>query len=74
MKKRFDSSRRGEAPKKARKSARKCPCCGATPCSCEKTCFCQELKGELEEDDDADAASFDDDLQFSFLRFAEPGV
>ena len=70
MKKRLDSPRREGAPKRSRKGARKCPCCGSTPCSCEKTCLCQELKGGLEEDDESDAesAAFDDDLQFSFLR------
>lgn len=74
MKKRLDSSRRDGAPKRGRKGARKCPCCGAAPCSCEKTCFCQELKGGLEDDDEADAGGLEDDLQFSFLRFGEQGA
>lgn len=76
MKKRFDASRRDGAPKRGRKGARKCPCCGSTPCSCEKTCFCQELKGGLEDDEDdgTDSAGFDDDVQFSFLRFGEQGA
>lgn len=73
MKKRFDSSRRDEAPKRGRKGARKCPCCGAAPCSCEKTCLCQELKGELEDDEDAAAEgpSLDDDFQFAFVRYEQ---
>jgi len=76
MKKRFDSPRRDAAPKRGRKAARKCPCCGSAPCSCEKTCFCQELKGGLDDDDeaDSDAAGYDDDLQFAFLRYGEQGV
>lgn len=75
MKKRFDSTRRDAAPKRARKGARKCPCCGSAPCSCEKNCFCQELKGGLDDDeDDAESAAFEDDLSFSFLRGAEHGA
>ncbi|HXS99662.1 MAG TPA: hypothetical protein VN915_03240 [Elusimicrobiota bacterium] len=76
MKKRLDSPRRGAAPKRGRKGTRKCPCCGSTPCSCEKNCFCQELKGGLDDDDEADveSAGLDDDLQFAFLRYGEQGV
>lgn len=76
MKKRIDSPRREQAPKRGRKGARKCPCCGAAPCSCEKTCFCQELKGDLEDDEDdgADAAGLEEDLQFSFARCGDPGL
>lgn len=73
MKRKMHASRREETPKKARKGARRCPCCGAAPCSCEKTCFCQELKGELAEDEngDADDAGLEEDLNFSFLRYGD---
>jgi hypothetical protein len=74
MKKKMHASRRDESPKKVRKAARKCPCCGAAPCSCEKNCFCQELKGELAEDEseaELEGARLEDDLQFSFLRYGE---
>ena len=72
MKNRFESSSRDAAPKKARKAAKKCPCCGAAPCACEDTCLCQELKGGLEDDQDeaADGPSFDDDFAFA-ARYGE---
>jgi hypothetical protein len=75
MKNRFDSPRRDEAPKKGRKTARKCPCCDAAPCSCEETCLCQELKGGLEDDEDdaADGPSFDDDFSFA-ARYGDQGA
>jgi hypothetical protein len=73
MKKKFESPRRDGAPKRGRKGSRKCPCCGSTPCSCEKTCFCQELKGGLDDDDesDAEAAGDDFDVQVAYLRCGE---
>jgi hypothetical protein len=76
MKKKIRSSSRDESPKKGRKAARRCPCCGAAPCACEKTCFCQELKGEIEDENEAEAdgAGFVDDLRFSFLRHGEQSV
>ena len=74
MKKQIRSSRRDESPKRGRKAARRCPCCGAAPCACEKTCFCQELKGELEDESEADGGGLVEDLQFSFLRYGEQSV
>ena len=73
MKKRIEAAGRGGSPKKGRKGARKCPCCGAGPCACEKTCICQELKGEMAEDEPDDDA-FEDDLRISFQRYGEQSV
>ena len=70
MKKRIGASGSDGSPKRGRKGARKCPCCGASPCACEKSCFCQELKTEMA-DDEPDDDAFEDDLRFSFLRHGE---
>jgi hypothetical protein len=73
MKKRIAAAGRGGSAKKGRKAARKCPCCGCAPCACDKSSLCQELKGEMADDDSGDAA-FEDDLRFSFVRYGEQSV
>ena len=70
MKKQIGAAGRDGSPKRGRKAARKCPCCGSAPCACEKSCICQELKGEMADEEPADVA-FEDDLRFSFLRYGE---
>jgi hypothetical protein len=72
MKKRIGAVK-GESQKRVRKGARRCPCCGSAPCSCEKTCFCQELKGEME-DDDPDETGYEDEPRFSFVTYGEQNV
>jgi hypothetical protein len=77
MKRKIAASGKVVASKKARKGARRCPCCECAPCACAKTCFCQELKAELmddEEEDEADDGRFEDELRHSFLRFGEQGA
>ncbi|MFI5348924.1 MAG: hypothetical protein ACHQ2Z_05225 [Elusimicrobiota bacterium] len=73
MKKRIAAAGRDGTPKKGRKGARKCPCCGCAPCACDKSCLCQELKGEIP-DEDAEDAGLEDDLRFSFIRYGEQSV
>lgn len=74
MKRQIRASGRDESPKRGRRGARKCPCCGGSPCTCEKTCFCQDLKAEMTDDvseAEMEASEFEDDLRFSFLRYGE---
>jgi hypothetical protein len=73
MKKRIGAATGGETRKRGRKGVRRCPCCGAAPCACEKSCFCQELKDEIEEDD-SDETRCEEELTFSFLRHGEQAV
>jgi hypothetical protein len=70
MKTRFEEEGTGAAAKPRRKGSRRCPCCGAAPCACEKTCFCQELKGEVN-DEEEDEPAPEVDFHFSFLRHGE---
>ena len=73
MKRKIAALGKGGA-KKARKGARKCPCCECAPCACAKSCLCQELKAEMTEeetDDETDDGRFEDELRHSFLRFGE---
>lgn len=70
MRKRITAAELDESPKRRRRGARKCPCCSCAPCACEASCFCQELKSEMP-DDENDDAGFEGDLRFSFLRHAE---
>jgi len=53
------------SPKRGRRPAATCMCCGFAPCTCPKTCFCQELKAEMTDDDDV---RFEEEPDFSFLR------
>ena len=74
MKRKIAASGRGGASKRARKGGRKCPCCECAPCACDKTCFCQELKGEMTDDEpeaEADDGRVEDELRHSFHRFGE---
>lgn len=73
MKKRIRSAGRREPPKKGRRGAPRCPCCGCAPCACEKTCLCQELKAEAD-DDEIEEPVLEEELRLSFLRFAEQGA
>ncbi len=68
MKNRIKTARRGGAAKKGRGAASKCQCCDETPCRCEKTCPCQELKGEAYDEEEEEDERIDEDLTFSFLR------
>jgi hypothetical protein len=67
MKKMLKTARRGGAAKKGRAAASKCQCCDAAPCQCEKTCLCQELKGEAFDEGDDEGECFNDEMRFSFL-------
>ena len=70
MKKQIGAAERDESAKRGRKGARKCPCCSYAPCACEKSCFCQELKAEITDDEIHDP-EFEDVFRFSFLRYGE---
>ena len=52
----------------ARKETRTCPCCAGTPCRCEKSCLCQELKTEAFDEIEPEDGYFNDDLRFSLIR------
>ena len=71
MKKKLSGLGRETAARKERRSARRCPCCGGAPCKCDRACPCQELKTQTDGDELQDPAC-EDEMRFSFLRYAEP--